>query len=88
MLRPINTDLERLILKDQSNIQDMQQETRDRIVYECSESAKYNTYKGTTKWHLVICKHYNNKVKDKYYEDVSSTTTENDEVTALWNISI
>lgn len=49
MLRPINTDLERLILKDQSNIQDMQQETRDRIVYECSESAKYNTYKGTTK---------------------------------------
>ena len=69
-----------------------QQETIDHLVSGCSELAKteytqrHNRIAAYIHW--KICKHYNIKVTDKYYEHEPKTVTENNEATILWDMPI
>ena len=84
------------ILKDGTNpmcrICSKQQETIDHLVSGCSELAKteytqrHNRIAAYIHW--KICKHYNIKVTDKYYEHEPKTVTENNEATILWDMPI
>ena len=69
-----------------------QQETIDNLVCRCSELAKtkYTQIHNRTAAyiHWKICKHYNIKVTDKYYEHEPKTVTENNEATILWDMPI
>ena len=84
------------ILKDgtspMSRICSKQQETIDHLVSGCSELAKteYTQRQNRTAAyiHWKICKHYNIKVTDKYYEHEPKTVTENNEATILWDMPI
>ena len=84
------------ILKDGTNqmcrICSKQQETIDHLVSGCSELAKteytqrHNRIAAYIHW--KICKHYNIKVTDKYYEHEPRTVTENKEATIQWDVPI
>ena len=69
-----------------------QQETIDHLVSGCSELAKTEytqRHNRTAAYiHWKICKHYNIKVTDKYYEHEPKTVTENNEAIILWDIPI
>ena len=79
------------ILKDGTSpmcrICSKQQETIDHFVSGCSELAKTEytqRHNRTAAYiHWKICKHYNIKVTDKYYEHEAKTVTENNEATIL-----
>ena len=69
-----------------------QQQTIDHLVSGCSELAKTEytqRHNRTAAYiHWKICKHYNIKVTDKYYEHEPKTVTENNEATILWDMPI
>ena len=69
-----------------------QQEKIDHLVSGCSELVKTEYTQRhnriATYIHWKICKQYNIKVTDKYYEHEPKTVTENNEATILWDMPI
>ena len=69
-----------------------QQETIDHLISGCSELAKteyIQRHNRTAAYiHWKMCKHYNIKVTDKYYEHEPKTVTENNEATTVWDMPI
>ena len=68
------------------------QETVDHLVSGCPELAKteytQRHNKAAAYLHWTICKHYDIKVQDKYYEHEPATVTENQAATILWDMPI
>ena len=69
-----------------------QQDTIDYLVSGSSELAKTEytqRHNRTAAYiHWKICKHYNTKVAEKYYEHEPNTVTEDNEDTILWDMPI
>ena len=69
-----------------------QQETIDHLISGCSELAKTEytqRHNRTAAYiHWKICKHYNIKATDKYYDHEPKPITENNEATILCDMSI
>ena len=68
------------------------EETIDHIISGCPKLAKteyiHRHNKTAAYLHWKICREYNIKTADKWYEHQPNTVTENDEITILWDMPL
>ena len=68
------------------------EETIDHIISGCPELAKteyiHQHNKAAAYLHWKICREYNIKTADKWYEHQPNTVTENDKITILWDMPL